>query len=338
MTEKPRPLLDEIEAKDYESKQSELSRSKQLRTTEDALRTLGVHEKSDCGELLRLIVRIAGLGVLTRTNRELASEIGSEHVRSAQRAAEVLAELGLIRRGIVHGSNRRAVGVALQVNWSRIVELSDGNRPIEWATTDPRQIHDMDHDRPTTTATTDPRQVHDMCHDNDHDINTTNGEDTVYNPIPLSLNHYHETNSAAAVVDEKCHADAFEMLLRAYPVHDRAAVRVAVWELAFFGILISARRDQNLIKILRDQIATKSIRSPTNYALVTAEKLCEEEGLNYRSMRCRCPKLPPERIEAPKIETRWQPPAKKDLAKPFSEEDRKLIASFGKPNPLTQNF
>jgi hypothetical protein len=128
-----RPLLDHIEARDYQDRQDELSRHARLKTTEAALRNLGIDKESACGRLMRLVVRIAGLGVLMRSNVELAHEIETSHVRVAQRAAAGLECAGLLRRGVLRGANGRSVGVALQADWSRIVELSEATSVVMWS-------------------------------------------------------------------------------------------------------------------------------------------------------------------------------------------------------------
>jgi hypothetical protein len=130
-----RPLLDHIEARDYQDRQDELSRHARLKTTEAALRNLGIDKESACGRLMRLVVRIAGLGVLMRSNVELAREIETSHVRVAQRAAAGLECAGLLRRGVLRGANGRSVGVALQADWSRIVELSEATSIVLWSDT-----------------------------------------------------------------------------------------------------------------------------------------------------------------------------------------------------------
>jgi hypothetical protein len=207
-----RPLLDHIEARDYQDRQDELSRHARLKTTEAALRNLGIDKESACGRLMRLVVRIAGLGVLMRSNVELAREIETSHVRVAQRAAAGLECAGLLRRGVLRGANGRSVGVALQADWSRIVELSEATSIVLWSDTFSQPPHGrVEHSEGrvtppmtttltstttgvTTTTTTNPlttTTTNPLNHDRGHDKGHDNPHDRYHDkPHDKSRSHY----------------------------------------------------------------------------------------------------------------------------------------------------
>jgi hypothetical protein len=261
MNNDARPLLDEIDARDYQDRQDELSRHARLKTTEAALRNLGVDKESACGRLLRLVVRIAGLGVLMRSNVELAHEIGTSHARVAQRAAAGLENVGLLRRGVLRGANGRSVGVALQADWARIAELSESSSTVLWTTTTPTTPTTTGTTTTPTTTPTTPTMTGTTTSTTTTPMTstttgtTTNGSLSLY---PLSLSQDPSSASQSRYVDSDDDDDedldspnyddvveAFEKLSAAVAKkHSPKRVelsRIQLWQSAWFGVMLGER-------------------------------------------------------------------------------------------------
>lgn len=306
-----RPLLDHIEARDYQDRQDELSRHARLKTTEAALRNLGIDKESACGRLMRLVVRIAGLGVLMRSNVELAHEIETSHVRVAQRAAAGLECAGLLRRGVLRGANGRSVGVALQADWSRIVELSEATSVVMWASgvTTPLTTTTTGVTTPTTTT-----PLTDTTTGVTTKVTTTPMTDTTTNPLtnrdhtiyPLSLSQDPSSSSSQTRYvdssddddDEGSGIDLEEIGSAAVRLREVASVRSRqraeaaredLWLAAFIGLSLEGR------SIIERWARAASRVHPDDYPDYfhsCARKLCEEHGVDRLALRSMCPPCP----------------------------------------------
>lgn len=310
-----RPLLDHIEARDYQDRQDELSRHARLKTTEAALRNLGIDKESACGRLMRLVVRIAGLGVLMRSNVELAHEIETSHVRVAQRAAAGLECAGLLRRGVLRGANGRSVGVALQADWSRIVELSEATSVVMWSsgvTTPMTTPMTTTTTGVTTTTTTNP--LTDTTTGVTTKVTTTPMTDTTTNPLtnrdhtiyPLSLSQDPSSSSSQTRYvdpsddddDEGSGIDLEEIGSAAVRLREVASVRSRqraeaaredLWLAAFIGLTLEGR------SIIERWARAASRVHPDDYPDYfhsCARKLCEEHGVDRLALRSTCPPCP----------------------------------------------
>ncbi len=295
MNNDDRPLLDQIEAKDYEAKQDELSRHQRLKTTEAALRALGIAKESARGKLLRLIVRVAGLGVLTRSNDELAREIESKFASDATRAARGLSRMGLIRRGVLRGENGRAVGVALQVDWGRIASLSDANTLVDWT-----QTSDQTSDQ-TTTQTSDQTTTQTR----DQTTTQTNPNPSIYVPNPLSLDPSSSSSSSPGETepddddDEGFGMDLESIGLAAVRLRDVAVekgskiraeqARDDIWLVAFVGLRLEG---SSIIERWARAASRSHPDDFPDYFFSCARKLCEEHRVELRQLRSQCPPCP----------------------------------------------
>lgn len=114
------PILDYIEGREQDARTERAVTARRLQAVEVALVAAGIAIDSLPGRILRLVVRVAGLGVLHRTRETIASDDSVNCTAgSVPRAIKALEAAGLLRRGIAitRGQPR---GIALQVNWPAV--------------------------------------------------------------------------------------------------------------------------------------------------------------------------------------------------------------------------
>jgi len=334
--EHSRPLLDLIDGREQDEAATRAALHRMLNTTERALDNIGIGRETVAGRLMRYVVRVAGLGVLTRTVAELAQELECDR-RTVFRAREALSEILSVGE-VVHG--RKRVGLALRAKWTSVVELSENSSTrIRWleACSNPpnRVVANM------VTPVVAPlvtSVVANMVTPVVASVVTFRKTSLLRNSLIRYRYRYKlKTNSkpaaAAALnqIDSK-HAIAAESICKAYPAHQREEANNAVWLLAYVAIVASERSGLDQVKILRDQIRTKKISSPSNYALMAARGLCQDEQLDFHELRARCPPVPkrePVKAIEPVARLPLHPPPS-ERAKPLTAEERAAyFASWG---------
>ncbi len=334
--EHSRPLLDLIDGREQDEAATRAALHRMLNTTERALDNVGIGRETVAGRLMRYVVRVAGLGVLTRTVAELAQELECDR-RTVFRAREALGDILSVGE-VVHG--RKRVGLALRAKWTSVVELSENSSTrIRWleACSNPpnRVVANM------VTPVVAPlvtSEVANMVTPVVASVVTFRKTSLLRNSLIRYRYRYRlKTNSkpaAAAALDQidSKLAIAAESICKAYPAHQREEANNAVWLLAYVAIVASERSGLDQVKILRDQIRTKKISSPSNYALMAARGLCQDEQLDFHELRARCPPVPKrEPIKAVETIARLpMHPPPSERAKPLTAEERAAyFASWG---------
>jgi hypothetical protein len=330
--EHSRPLLDLIDGREQDEAATRAALHRMLNTTERALDNVGIGRETVAGRLMRYVVRVAGLGVLTRTVAELATELECDR-RTVFRAREALGDILSVGE-VVHG--RKRVGLALRAKWTSVVELSENSSTrIRWLETfaDPPKRVVANMVTPVVAPLVTPMVtsvVANMVAPVVTSVVTFRKTSLLRNSLIRYRYRYRlKTNSkpaAAAALDQldSKHAIAAESICKAYPAHQREEANNAVWLLAYVAIVASERSGLDQVKILRDQIRTKKISSPSNYALMAARGLCQDEQLDFHELRARCPPVPKrEPVKAIELVARLPlHPPPSERAKPLTAEQR----------------
>jgi hypothetical protein len=338
--EHSRPLLDLIDGREQDEAATRAALHRMLNTTERALDAVGIGRETVAGRLMRYVVRVAGLGVLTRTVAELAMELGCDR-RTVFRARESLGDMLAVGE-VVHG--RKRVGLALRAKWTSVVELSENSSTrIRWldACNNPpnRVVASMVTPvvTPMVASVVTPvvanmvtPVVANMVTPVVASVVTFRKTSLLRNSLIRYRYRYRlKTNSKPAAaaaenqIDSK-HSIAAESICQAYPAHQRQEANNAVWLLAYVAIVASEKSGLDQVKILRDQIRTKQISSPSNYALMAARGLCQDEQLNFHELRARCPPAPkrePVKAIEPVARLPMHPPPS-ERATPLTAEQR----------------
>lgn len=119
------PLLEYIEGREFDAASRKAALARMLTLTESALTAHGIGLDTVAGRIMRLVVRVAGLGVLRRSREEIASDPDVEcESRSVPRAIKRLEATGMLRRGI-YTTDQRVSGLVLQVDFSAISSASE---------------------------------------------------------------------------------------------------------------------------------------------------------------------------------------------------------------------
>lgn len=119
------PLLEYIEGREFDAASRKAALARMLTLTESALTAHGIGLDTVAGRIMRLVVRVAGLGVLRRSRDEIASDPDVEcESRSVPRAIKRLEATGMLRRGI-YTTDQRVSGLVLQVDFSAISSASE---------------------------------------------------------------------------------------------------------------------------------------------------------------------------------------------------------------------
>jgi hypothetical protein len=336
--EHSRPLLDLIDGREQDQAATTAALKRMLITTERALGNIGIGRDTVADRLMRYVVRLAGLGVLTRSVAQLASELECNR-RTVFRALEALGDILSVGE-VVHG--RKRVGLALRAKWTKVVELSEhSSTQIRWleSSENPpkRVVANMVTPvvAPLVTsvvANMVAPVVANMVAPVVASVVTFRKTSLLRNSLIRYRYRYRlKTNSKPAAaaenqIDPK-HAIAAESICKAYPAHQRQEANNAVWLLAYVAIVASEKSGLDQVKILRDQIRTKQISSPSNYALMAARGLCQDEHLNFHELRARCPPAPkrePVKAIEPVARLPMHPPPS-EWAKPLTAEERAAV-------------
>lgn len=193
------PILDYIEGREQDARTERALIARRLTAVEAALVAAGIAIDSLPGRILRLVVRVAGLGILHRTRETIASDSSVNCTAgSVPRAIKALETAGLLRRGIAitRGQPR---GIALQVNWSAVTAAESA------ATAETSSPEVVWIDCATVTDTVTVTVTDTVAHTVAHTVTGTvaQSKHTVYPSYPNSHNPpppgnaAHETESAA---------------------------------------------------------------------------------------------------------------------------------------------
>lgn len=346
------PLLvyGENRANQEEQKMQEIARGKMMEVTEQALGALGICKEDTPGKLLRMVVRLCGLGIYTRTRKDLVDELGCT-IRTLQRAMKRLQELDLIKVGSVEG---RKDLVAIRAVWSKIVESSEKASGVVWLSKKEGKESDISRDMDATSSATLTRHESDMDatstrHDGDMDATFENLSLYNANTLNRCRRRSRFEGNAAATADEEVLPDdvsmgeisaAFEKLVQAFPRHQRQAVQKAAWELAYIGLAARKKTGFDHIAEQCSAIRTKRLESPMNYLRGCARGICQDINLDYFQLRASAPEpatpivTESTRNPSTSVSDRSPVPAQ-ERSTGFSKQDWLAIANFGRVSNAT---
>ncbi|AMV33763.1 hypothetical protein VN12_16660 [Pirellula sp. SH-Sr6A] len=351
MKEQNLPLFEYANGCARDNEVQEIARSSMISTTEVALDFLGIGREDAAGKLLRTVVRLCGLRPFTRTRMQLLKELDCSQ-RTLQRILRRLQDSGLVRVGHVAGNQNI---VAIQAVWTNIVEMAEQTSEVIWAS-DARN-HSKESSKVAVGATFDATSTatsgatstrHEAGIDatreatserHRDDIGATFENPSLYNANTLNRCRSRFEEAATTAVDRNIGRqeieEAFHQIVKCVPRHQQTLVADVAWELAFVCLVAQQLTGCDHLAEQRDSIRSKErLTSPANYLRNSARGICDDVGLGYLDLRSRCPKRPP----SPALERRTlsKPPASPVFVEPpqratgFSDEERQLIASFGR--------
>lgn len=311
--ENPTPLLEYIEGRDFEAETKRASLARLLKLTEDALRAKGIGLDTPAGKIMRLVVRVAGLGVLRRTRREIAEDPDVAcHYGSVARAVRQLEEHRLLRRGFFTQCDRVA-GLILQADLSAISDASEQQQPLveHWLQehqSGPR--HPVA--RPVADTVADP--VSAPVADPVSGVVSTPVANPVADPVSKSIPSlypsYPNTHSPSSptslgtsersvdVDDEESEPSLDQIGRAAVKLRDSARrrspkraeeAREDLWLVAYVGLAIDSE------KLIDHWVRAANRKHPEDfpdYFLRCAKISCQEHGILFTKLRDRCPTCP----------------------------------------------
>ncbi|XZE36524.1 hypothetical protein SH501x_002101 [Pirellulaceae bacterium SH501] len=355
MKEQNLPLFEYANGCARDNEVQEIARSSMISTTEVALDFLGIGREDAAGKLLRTVVRLCGLRPFTRTRLQLLKELDCSQ-RTLQRILRRLQDSGLVRVGHVAGNQNI---VAIQAVWTNIVEMAEQTSEVIWAS-DARN-HSKDSLKMTMGATSDATSTatstatsratstrhqpgidatREATSERHRDaIDATFENPSLYNANTLNRCRSRFDEAATTAVDRNIGSheieEAFHQIVKCVPRHQQTLVADVAWELAFVCLVAQQLTGCDHLAEQRDSIRSKErLTSPANYLRNSARGICDDVGVGYLELRSRCPKRPP----SPALEPQRlsKPPTNPSFVEPqqratgFSDEERQLIASFGR--------
>jgi hypothetical protein len=319
--ENPTPLLEYIEGRDFEAETKRASLARLLKLTEDALRAKGIGLDTPAGKIMRLVVRVAGLGVLRRTRREIAEDPDVAcHYGSVARAVRQLEEHRLLRRGFFTQCDRVA-GLILQADLSAISDASEQQQPLveHWLQehqSGPR--HPVARPVADTVAAPVSAPVADPVSapvaDPVSGVVSTPVANPVADPVSKSIPSlypsYPNTHSPSSptslgtsersvdVDDEESEPSLDQIGRAAVKLRDSARrrspkraeeAREDLWLVAYVGLAIDSE------KLIDHWVRAANRKHPEDfpdYFLRCAKISCQEQGIQFAWLRERCPPCP----------------------------------------------
>ncbi|XZE35877.1 hypothetical protein SH501x_001421 [Pirellulaceae bacterium SH501] len=306
--ENPTPLLEYIEGRDFEAETKRASLARLLKLTEDALRAKGIGLDTPAGKIMRLVVRVAGLGVLRRTRREIAEDPAVAcHHGSVARAVKQLEEHRFVRRGCYkHAHCHRVAGLILQADLSAISDASELPPPVveHWC----RQLATGpvagDVAGPVAGDVAGP-VAGDVAGPVAGDVAGPVAKSTpsLYPSYPITHSPSSSTSLGTSVrsvdVDDEDSKPSLEQIGRAaVKLRDSARrrspkraeeAREDLWLVAYVGLAIDSE------KLIEHWVRAANRKHPEDfpdYFLRCAKISCHEHGIQFAWLRERCPPCP----------------------------------------------
>lgn len=319
-----RPLLELMEGKEFEAKQDQIARSKLLSLTEAALEAVGIGKDTAPGRIMRLIVRVAGLEVFTKSRCEIASDPDVQcEVATVPGALRRLHDVGLIRRGCQIKCGRKSIVV--QAVYSEIVSATSKpetaiSDEVEWSA--PRGAPRINHVARHVSDTYAPRGAHVARH-------VSKVDHTIYPIIPFPspspseafhaddegdelLDLVDETNGSVdesnlpsseptRVVTEEAMIEAAVALRDSFASRTPKRAEEAredLWKIVFVGLFLEGR--SQIDRWIR-AAKRKQPQDWPDYFFSCARTLCLDHSVRIHELHARCPPLPTKRqtIHAP---------------------------------------
>lgn len=312
-----RPLLELLEGKEFEAKQDQIARSKLLSLTEAALEAVGIGKDTAPGRIMRLIVRVAGLEVFTKSRCEIASDPDVQcEVATVPGALRRLHEAGLIRRGCHIKCGRKSIVV--QAVYSEIVSATSKpetsiSDEVEWSA--PRGAPRINHVARHVSNTYAPRVNNVARH-------VSKVDRTIYPIIPFPSPSPSEEFQADDEGDELLDLDPVDesngsveesnlpsneptrvateeaMIEAAVALRDSFASRTPkraeearedLWKVAFVGLFLEGR--SQIDRWIR-AAKRKQPQDWPDYFFSCARQLCLDHSVRIHELHARCPPLP----------------------------------------------